>query len=67
MCRVSILVFLEWPLGPCLDGEGIQIYTVFQSLFFWNGLWDHGIGGGTGGVQRVSILVFLEWPLGQNI
>ena len=39
---VSILVFLEWPLGPS-DASGPQIvYTEFQSLFFWNGLWDTG-------------------------
>ena len=38
----------------------------FQSLFFWNGLWDHGGGGGQHHGKRVSILVFLEWPLGPD-
>ncbi len=37
---VSILVFLEWPLGrEVLDYIGVG-WEEFQSLFFWNGLWD---------------------------
>ncbi len=38
--KVSILVFLEWPLGRrtrCCSCIG---QYRFQSLFFWNGLWD---------------------------
>ena len=39
---VSILVFLEWPLGrEVLDYIGVG-WEEFQSLFFWNGLWDRG-------------------------
>ena len=61
---VSILVFLEWPLGhnsahglgcqinsfnPCFSGMAFgtlndpdmaEPFVMFQSLFFWNGLWD---------------------------
>ena len=37
---VSILVFLEWPLGRCTSVVGSPAATQFQSLFFWNGLWD---------------------------
>ena len=62
--EVSILVFLEWPLGrqkpqggvngiicfnPCFSGMAFGTTFAplfysgesgFQSLFFWNGLWD---------------------------
>ena len=63
--QVSILVFLEWPLGrerllrqrnrffrsfnPCFSGMAFGtliglirriVGLLFQSLFFWNGLWD---------------------------
>ena len=88
--EVSILVFLEWPLGrqlfvplatktigfnPCFSGMafGTMIYedrrheeNKFQSLFFWNGLWDKTamLAGDRG--NSVSILVFLEWPLGHK-
>ena len=63
--QVSILVFLEWPLGlGALHGVTKQA-VLFQSLFFWNGLWD-GLRSGRGLRNwRVSILVFLEWPLGR--
>ncbi len=37
---VSILVFLEWPLGHKLKIWHHLCNTMFQSLFFWNGLWD---------------------------
>ena len=37
---VSILVFLEWPLGPSDANQALQVVYKFQSLFFWNGLWD---------------------------
>ena len=37
---VSILVFLEWPLGPLGGGAHRGGRPGFQSLFFWNGLWD---------------------------
>ena len=66
---VSILVFLEWPLGrptgwygflctasgfnPCFSGMAFGTFVIafsftaiilwFQSLFFWNGLWDQPI------------------------
>ena len=49
ICRVSILVFLEWPLGPYAGFAPWTVGDMFQSLFFWNGLWDalrqapHGI------------------------
>ena len=39
-CSVSILVFLEWPLGPLAVARGTGKIDWFQSLFFWNGLWD---------------------------
>ncbi len=61
--HVSILVFLEWPLGR-LSVAGLNSMTKFQSLFFWNGLWDAAYYGGNGRGAKVSILVFLEWPLG---
>ena len=38
--RVSILVFLEWPLGHAPPGSHRRPQIQFQSLFFWNGLWD---------------------------
>ena len=38
---VSILVFLEWPLGPVSRRKHCAIERKFQSLFFWNGLWDN--------------------------
>ena len=38
----------------------------FQSLFFWNGLWDTSRSARPCGYDRVSILVFLEWPLGRR-
>ena len=38
--EVSILVFLEWPLGPALPPMMWCRRQGFQSLFFWNGLWD---------------------------
>ena len=37
----------------------------FQSLFFWNGLWDGMRERRTSLCLIVSILVFLEWPLGR--
>ena len=37
---VSILVFLEWPLGLMRLIHTGDIHFRFQSLFFWNGLWD---------------------------
>ena len=37
---VSILVFLEWPLGPPGRRSHGRPHLQFQSLFFWNGLWD---------------------------
>ena len=37
---VSILVFLEWPLGLVEEARYVAERVVFQSLFFWNGLWD---------------------------
>ena len=37
---VSILVFLEWPLGRRPGDVERVAGTQFQSLFFWNGLWD---------------------------
>ena len=37
---VSILVFLEWPLGPTATAATSTDEGLFQSLFFWNGLWD---------------------------
>ena len=37
---VSILVFLEWPLGQKFGAVGDGDLPGFQSLFFWNGLWD---------------------------
>ena len=39
---VSILVFLEWPLGQSAFPPYIDATFLFQSLFFWNGLWDDG-------------------------
>ncbi len=39
-CLVSILVFLEWPLGPARGHAARAQGAEFQSLFFWNGLWD---------------------------
>ena len=87
---VSILVFLEWPLGrseryqsrwgftsfnPCFSGMAFGTISAvsplppaqrFQSLFFWNGLWDQIRQAGRGHKRGVSILVFLEWPLGRD-
>ena len=49
------------------DGDGVTAAVIdeFQSLFFWNGLWDNGFDHGLRPPQIVSILVFLEWPLGR--
>ena len=38
--EVSILVFLEWPLGRQSFRPPRNKNNRFQSLFFWNGLWD---------------------------
>ena len=63
---VSILVFLEWPLGlTAIDGAKADVKK-FQSLFFWNGLWDGKARPVRSLYYGVSILVFLEWPLGQS-
>ena len=62
---VSILVFLEWPLGRGLELRNRQLRDEFQSLFFWNGLWDFRAADRRQRREWVSILVFLEWPLGQ--
>ena len=64
--RVSILVFLEWPLGPLQRPERRKAMSRFQSLFFWNGLWDAIKTSRLRRNPSVSILVFLEWPLGQG-
>ena len=44
----------------------ISTALMFQSLFFWNGLWDGDQGSGCRMSDNVSILVFLEWPLGHD-
>ena len=62
---VSILVFLEWPLGRDAIEVDRDKIIMFQSLFFWNGLWDSVREAGRGRGEEVSILVFLEWPLGR--
>ena len=88
---VSILVFLEWPLGRCAADASQRIFQSFnpcfsgmafgtrdchlcplhrlqfQSLFFWNGLWDRRRYYRTQKKSEVSILVFLEWPLGHRV
>ncbi len=63
--RVSILVFLEWPLGLISPIHPYRSTPGFQSLFFWNGLWDSRSPGRPCPDSEVSILVFLEWPLGR--
>ena len=62
--EVSILVFLEWPLGPSAGDQRAGRAIMFQSLFFWNGLWDRDRLLVAHLPHDVSILVFLEWPLG---
>ena len=64
---VSILVFLEWPLGRLPFASRWTCIRWFQSLFFWNGLWDVSRPGRPTRAGRVSILVFLEWPLGPTL
>ena len=65
--QVSILVFLEWPLGRERLLRQRNRFFRFQSLFFWNGLWDTDRSDPTDRRTFVSILVFLEWPLGQEM
>ena len=59
--------------NPCFSGMAFGTCAVkklqagipeFQSLFFWNGLWDPTSKAGAQVPPAVSILVFLEWPLG---
>ena len=52
--------------GTGLSVAGLNSMTKFQSLFFWNGLWDHALSAVPGRQFSVSILVFLEWPLGRR-
>ena len=50
--------------GTINESSDNTIGIWFQSLFFWNGLWDFHRAPPYSLIQKVSILVFLEWPLG---
>ena len=58
LSNVSILVFLEWPLGQDRLVPDDGPVPKFQSLFFWNGLWDGGQDAGDVQAQMFQSLFF---------
>ena len=65
-CRVSILVFLEWPLGRCTKKSEGTFLTSFNPCFSGMAFGTRPEPGRLQPVCVVSILVFLEWPLGPS-
>ena len=58
---VSILVLLEWSSEVLLPETAPSLSTMFQSLFYWNGLLRSKPRLQFAPSLHVSILVLLEW------